>query len=105
VVFVAVTAGLWLSERRVFLYAYLVALGAFLVHGVIHLAQAATFGGYTPGVVTAALVVLPVSLFILRRLAMERRLSGGMVAIAIVIGSAVILPGILLALSVGRRFG
>ncbi|MEV4564781.1 HXXEE domain-containing protein [Nonomuraea sp. NPDC049419] len=44
------------------------ALAGFGVHGVVHLAQAAVFRGYTPGVVTAPLVVLPYAVWAWRRL-------------------------------------
>ncbi|MEV4472914.1 HXXEE domain-containing protein [Nonomuraea sp. NPDC049504] len=44
------------------------ALAGFGVHGVVHLAQAALFRGYTPGVVTAPLVVLPYAVWAWRRL-------------------------------------
>jgi hypothetical protein len=38
---------------------YLVVTGAFVGNGLTHLLQAGVFGGYTPGVITAALVILP----------------------------------------------
>ncbi|MEV0820156.1 HXXEE domain-containing protein [Nonomuraea rubra] len=44
------------------------ALAGFGVHGVVHLAQAALFRGYTPGVVTAPVVVIPYSVWAWRRL-------------------------------------
>jgi hypothetical protein len=44
------------------------ALAGFGVHGVVHLAQAALFRGYTPGVVTAPIVVIPYSVWAWRRL-------------------------------------
>ncbi|GAA2279390.1 HXXEE domain-containing protein [Nonomuraea roseoviolacea subsp. roseoviolacea] len=44
------------------------ALAAFGLHGVGHLAQAALTGGYTPGVVTSPLVVIPFTVWARRRL-------------------------------------
>ncbi|WP_187414641.1 HXXEE domain-containing protein [Nonomuraea sp. PA05] len=44
------------------------ALAGFGVHGVVHLAQAAIYRGYTPGVVTAPVVVIPYSVWAWRRL-------------------------------------
>ncbi|WP_223190957.1 HXXEE domain-containing protein, partial [Nonomuraea terrae] len=44
------------------------ALAGFGVHGVGHLAQAAVTRGYTPGAVTAPLVVIPYALWAWRRL-------------------------------------
>ncbi|WP_326663443.1 HXXEE domain-containing protein [Streptomyces sp. NBC_00385] len=43
-------------------------LAGFGLHGVVHLAQSAAYGGYTPGVVTSPTVVIPYSLWALRRL-------------------------------------
>ncbi|MFI6497082.1 HXXEE domain-containing protein [Nonomuraea typhae] len=43
-------------------------LAGFGLHGLVHLAQAAIVRGYTPGVVTAPLVVLPFSVWAWRRL-------------------------------------
>ncbi|ANP52800.1 hypothetical protein J2Z21_000338 [Streptomyces griseochromogenes] len=47
---------------------YQTALNAFGLHGVVHLAQAAAFRGYTPGSVTTPLVVLPFTLWARGRL-------------------------------------
>ncbi|MFG3440644.1 HXXEE domain-containing protein [Nonomuraea sp. NPDC047897] len=44
------------------------ALAGFGAHGVVHLAQAAAVRGYTPGAVTAPLVVLPFTAWAWRRL-------------------------------------
>ncbi|MFG1944754.1 HXXEE domain-containing protein [Nonomuraea sp. NPDC048826] len=44
------------------------ALAGFGAHGVVHLAQAAVTRGYTPGVVTAPVVVIPFSVWAWRRL-------------------------------------
>ncbi|MFC5826599.1 HXXEE domain-containing protein [Nonomuraea insulae] len=44
------------------------ALAGFGAHGVVHLAQAALARGYTPGVVTAPVVVIPYSVWAWRRL-------------------------------------
>ncbi|MEU0570066.1 HXXEE domain-containing protein [Nonomuraea sp. NPDC005983] len=43
-------------------------LAAFGVHGAVHLAQAAVWRGYTPGVLTAPVVVIPFSVWAWRRL-------------------------------------
>ncbi|MFJ6853188.1 HXXEE domain-containing protein [Streptomyces sp. NPDC091271] len=44
-------------------------LFGFGLHGAVHLAQSAAYRGYTPGVVTAPLVVIPYSVWAVRRLA------------------------------------
>ncbi|WP_203601518.1 HXXEE domain-containing protein [Streptomyces sp. SID9727] len=43
-------------------------LTGFGLHGAVHLAQSAAYGGYTPGVATSPTVVIPYSLWALRRL-------------------------------------
>ncbi|WLQ33201.1 HXXEE domain-containing protein [Streptomyces castrisilvae] len=43
-------------------------LAGFGLHGVAHIAQSAAYGGYTPGVATSPTVVIPYSLWALRRL-------------------------------------
>ncbi|MFD7866102.1 HXXEE domain-containing protein [Streptomyces sp. NPDC057682] len=49
----------------------------FGVHGAVHVAQSAAYGGYTPGVVTAPTVVVPYSLWALRRLRAAGIETGG----------------------------
>ncbi|THA65731.1 HXXEE domain-containing protein [Streptomyces sp. A0958] len=43
-------------------------LVGFGLHGVVHIAQSAAYGGYTPGVATSPAVVIPYSLWALNRL-------------------------------------
>lgn len=47
---------------------YQTSLNGFGLHGVVHLAQAAATRGYTPGVVTSPLVVIPFTLWARGRL-------------------------------------
>jgi hypothetical protein len=101
-ILLGVTVGHWVSRRRIFLYGYLVALSAFFLHGFVHVAQAALFRGYTPGVVTAVLTVLPTPVLIWSRLGRRSHVSNATIAAALLVGSLVILPAILLALSIGR---
>jgi hypothetical protein len=100
----AVSAGAFFARGRAFLFAYATLLGAFFVHGFGHLGQAALFGGYTPGVVTAALVVIPASLLICARLR-QSGASGRLLLVAGALGTALVVPAILLALSLGRALG
>ncbi|MEV0587868.1 HXXEE domain-containing protein [Nonomuraea sp. NPDC050310] len=53
------------------------AVAGFGLHGLTHLAQAAVARGYTPGVVTAPLVVLPYSAWAWRRLKRDGLLRPG----------------------------
>jgi hypothetical protein len=48
--------------------AYQTALGAFGLHGLVHLAQAGLVRGYTPGSATSPLIVVPFTLWARRRL-------------------------------------
>lgn len=52
-------------------------LAGFGLHGVVHLAQSAAYGGYTPGVATSPTVVIPYSLWALRRLRAAGVPAGG----------------------------
>ncbi|WP_405752274.1 HXXEE domain-containing protein [Streptomyces sp. NBC_00012] len=52
-------------------------LVGFGVHGVAHLAQSLAYRGYTPGVVTAPTVVIPYSVWAVRRLKAAGVGSGG----------------------------
>ncbi|MFB4274734.1 HXXEE domain-containing protein [Nonomuraea sp. MTCD27] len=65
VVAVAAAAGARTGGRSPVFQAALAGFGA---HGVVHLAQAALVRGYTPGVVTAPVVVIPYAVWAWRRL-------------------------------------
>ncbi|MEV7235451.1 HXXEE domain-containing protein [Streptomyces sp. NPDC051020] len=52
-------------------------LVGFGLHGVVHMAQAVAYRGYTPGVATSPTVVIPYSLWALRRLKAAGIESGG----------------------------
>ncbi|MEU7891791.1 HXXEE domain-containing protein [Nonomuraea sp. NPDC049152] len=65
---------------------YRAALAAFGAHGVVHLAQAAAVRGYTPGVVTAPLVVIPYSVWAWRRLEDKRLSSSSWLLLPLVLG-------------------
>jgi drug/metabolite transporter (DMT)-like permease len=99
--FVAVTAAAHSSGRRIALQAYALVLGGFFLHGFGHAAQSIAFGGYTPGVVTAMIVVIPVSLLLYAWLLRSRMLGAGGIMVAAAVGAALVVPGIVLARSVG----
>ncbi|RSN16276.1 HXXEE domain-containing protein [Nonomuraea sp. WAC 01424] len=68
-------------------------LAGFGLHGVVHLAQAAATRGYTPGVATAPVVVIPFSVWAWRRLrqagvvaAPGRAGVAGLAALPLVVG-------------------
>ncbi|WP_181019408.1 HXXEE domain-containing protein [Nonomuraea typhae] len=65
-------------------------LAGFGLHGLVHLAQAAIVRGYTPGVVTSPLMVLPFSVWAWRRLKAAgvpvRGSAAGLMAFPAVVG-------------------
>ncbi|WUS96455.1 HXXEE domain-containing protein [Streptomyces sp. NBC_00708] len=52
-------------------------LAGFGLHGLVHMAQSAAYGGYTPGVATSPTVVVPYALWALRRLRAAGIPTGG----------------------------
>ena len=50
------------------LVVYAAILGGYFLHGFVHLAQSFLLRGYTPGLVTAIVLVIPVSLYLYWRL-------------------------------------
>lgn len=102
-VFVGVT---WLVTRTrgraPWLFVYALVLGGFFLHGFTHLGQVVYFGSYTPGSVTAALVVIPGSLYLYVRLAGARVLGRGRAMVGAVLGIALLAPVVVVALAIGR---
>ena len=84
------------------LYFYAAMLGAFTFHFVTHVAQAVIFGGYIPGVVSAALVIPPVSFYLYRRLFAANLLTWRSAVVSTIVGAIFLLPTILLAHYLGR---
>jgi len=79
VVAAAAADGARTGGRSPFFGAVLVGFG---LHGVVHLAQSAAYGGYTPGVATSPTVVIPYSLWALHRLRAAGVPAGGGRALA-----------------------
>ena len=97
--FIVITAGVSLRPRSFAwraLYGGL--LGTFLLHGFVHVAQAIAFLAYTPGLITAVLVVLPASAYLwitlLKREAIDLKPS----LLMSILGIALFLPAVLGAL-------
>lgn len=80
---------------------FLLLAGALVGNGLTHVGQALVFRGYTPGLATALLVVLPYGLALGRRLTSARLLSAvawiGFVALGMVLQVPIILATLLLA--------
>ena len=77
---------------------FLFVAGALVGNALTHLAQAALFGGYTPGVVTALLVVLPYGYLLGERLHASGLASRRTWASAVAVGTVAQFPIAALAL-------
>src|SRR6185295_5238491 len=98
-VFLGITAGVSRRpESTLWRNLYAGLLGAFFLHGFTHLFTAFAFGGYTPGVATAPVIVIPVSLWIYRQLLERGALERRRAIVAAAIAFPLFLPGTILAL-------
>ncbi|WP_157229148.1 hypothetical protein [Nocardia brevicatena] len=61
----------------------------FAVNAAVHLGSAAWFGDYSPGMVTAATVALPVTALVFTWIRHHRLLTGAQLAATIAIGTGV----------------
>ncbi|HKQ99871.1 MAG TPA: HXXEE domain-containing protein [Pyrinomonadaceae bacterium] len=104
--FVVVTAGAAISQRRGFwLYAYASLLGVLFLHVFTHVAQAILVRGYAPGVIGAVVAIIPGALYIYRRLFEAKLLTVKSSVITALIGFALFIPGAMLAHQIGRMLG
>lgn len=100
---------LWALARpasRTALWLVLAMWATLLLNVAWHVtAAAALFGGYAPGVITAVLLNLPLSLVVLKRASTERWLGGP--ALRALVPAAVVfhLPGALGLMLLGRALG
>jgi hypothetical protein len=102
-VFVVATAGISARPRSFAwrtLYGGL--LGAFGLHGFTHIGQALMFHSYSPGVVTALLVVVPVSLYLGSTLLKRGALDRKPMMIASVVVFALFVPAVFAAMRLSR---
>jgi hypothetical protein len=90
------------AKSRFSVYLYAALLATYVVHVVSHIAQAIALGMYTPGVVSAVLVVPPVGGYLYWLLLRNRLVGMKMAAISAAAGVLSILPVLLSALFVGR---
>lgn len=97
VVAAASAAGARTGGRSGFFQAAMVGFG---LHGALHLAQAALYRGYTPGVLTSPTVVIPYSLWAVRRLraagvevATARSAASGLVYLPVAVAGVHALAG------------
>lgn len=101
--FVWITAGYSQQPHSRWAWAYATLLGGFGLHGLGHLAQALAATAYMPGLITALLLVLPISVWLARRLLGHALLSGQQLLLGTLGGALLFLPTLLACLWLGRR--
>jgi hypothetical protein len=84
------------------LFLYTAMLGGFTLHVLTHLLQAVWFGGYTPGVVTALVVIPPYSFVLYKHLHRVMGLALTTALLNALAGGLLLLPVVLTAHQVGR---
>jgi hypothetical protein len=82
---------------------YAALLGVFTGHSLTHVLQALYFAGYTPGVVTAVVVIPPFSVVIYRALFRSAVLTRRAAIVSALAGAAVFLPLFIGLLSLARQ--
>lgn len=87
------------------LYLYAAVLGAFTAHSVTHLGQTVLLRAYTPGVVSAVLLVPQVGVIIYKRLFEAGLLSRRSALLSAAAGVLAVVPLLLTAHFVGRMLG
>ena len=87
------------------LYVYAALLGVYTAHSLTHLGQTLLLRAYTPGVVTAVLLVPPVGGFIYKRLFEAGLLSRRSALLSAAAGVLGMVPLLLTAHFVGRMLG
>jgi uncharacterized protein with HXXEE motif len=105
-VFLAATGLVARDPRPGFaLFFYAAVLGAFTAHALTHLGQTLLLRAYTPGVVTAVLVVPPAGACIYKRLFEAGLLSRRSALVSAAAGVVGMVPVLLTAHFVGRVLG
>ena len=102
ILFVLFVMAAWDGARRARLgrrsWPFLLAAGALAGNALTHLAQAAYFGGYTPGVVTAVLLCVPYAILLADALEhaglLSRRDGVRLLAIGVLIQGPIVLAAL-----------
>ena len=87
------------------LYFYAAALGVFTAHSLTHLGQTLLLGAYTPGVVTAVLIVPAAGVYLYQRLFEAGLLSRRSAWLSGFAGAVGIVPLLLTAHRLGKTWG
>jgi hypothetical protein len=80
---------------------FLLASGAYFIHGFMHLGQAIVLRKYVPAVITSALVVIPYGVVLFARLIEEGIVTFPGLLIDILLGAILMIPFILAMHAVG----
>jgi hypothetical protein len=79
------------------MYAYAAMLGVFFLHSLTHVGSAIVLRGYTPGVISAILVIPPASIYVYRRLLSAHLLTWRSAAWSAAAGAALVVPAVIAA--------
>ena len=102
-VLVAAIGALWRRpERRGALFLYAALLGAFAAHSLSHVGLTMALHEYTPGVVTAIVVIPPSGLAVYRRLFRSTLLTPKSALLTAAAGLTLVFPFLLAAHFIGR---
>jgi hypothetical protein len=96
----------WLSRhprRGLGLGIYTVLLGLFVGHSVTHVGLTILFRGYTPGVITAVVLIPPMGVYLYRRLLESSLVTWRTAIAAAIFGMLAFLPVVLAAQYIGRN--
>ena len=81
---------------------FTIGLAIFLVHVFGHVGQSVFFRAYTPGVITAVLVVLPYSLYGFHRLFAANLIDSNGFTTLVLVGALLFIPLVLVASQLGK---
>ena len=82
---------------------YITVLGGYFLHAFVHLGQSIVLRGYTPGLVTAVLLVIPTSVYLYWRLLSAPLLDVEIVIVTGILGLVVFVPIVVGAKGVAGR--
>ena len=77
-------------------------IAIFLVNGIGHIVQSIIFWKYVPGVITAVVLLIPFSLYSMKRLQDEQSITKKQFMKLLLVGAILITPTILVALLIGK---
>lgn len=100
--FMVLTYVTYLAAERGEYLGFLAFITIFFIHVFTHLGQSLVFRIYTPGVVSAVLVVLPFTSYVLYRMTNESVVSWNEVFLSIPLGF-VIIPIVLMGHKIGKK--